>query len=222
VVVVDLLGYGRSDRPTGFSLTLSGHAERVVSLMDTLGIQASAVVGHDLGSGIAQSLAIGWPNRVTRLGLIDPIAFGTKPGAMLVGSSSGTGSLASRLPAPIVLALLRRRLLRGYVVSTRGSHSVDLYLRPFADDGGFDALRRHAAALDPRETEMLGDRLSEIHAPVAIVAGGEDPYVQASVAMRLREAIAGSTLDVIPSMRHFSPEEAPERVAAVIADLLAR
>jgi pimeloyl-ACP methyl ester carboxylesterase len=220
VVVVDLLGYGRSDRPAGFSLALSAHAERVVSLMDTLGITRAAIVGHDLGSGVAQALALGWSNRVTRLGLIDPIAFGTRPGALVVGS--GSGSLSARLPAPVLLALVRRRLLRGYAVSDRGAHSVDLYLRPFGEDGGIEVLRRHAAALDPRETEMLGERLGEIPVPVAIVAGGEDPYVQAAVALRLREAIPGSTLDVIPSMRHFSPEEAPERVATVIADLLAR
>jgi pimeloyl-ACP methyl ester carboxylesterase len=222
VVVLDLLGYGRSDRPAGFSLALSAHAERVVSLMDALGIRTAAVVGHDLGSGVAQALALGWPGRVTRVGLLDPIAFGTRPGAMVVGAGAGAGSLTARLPGPMVLALVRRRLLRGYAVSTRGTHSVELYLRPFTDDGGIDALRRHAGALDPRETESFGERLSEIRVPVAIIAGGEDPYVQAAVALRLREAIPGSTLDVLPSMRHFSPEEAPERVAAVIADLLAR
>jgi pimeloyl-ACP methyl ester carboxylesterase len=222
VLVVDLLGYGRSDRPASFPLSLTSHAERLVTLMDTLGIRSASVVGHDLGSGVAQALALGWPARVTRLALVDPIAFGVRPGAMIAGGGAGAMSLASRLPAPVLLALLRRRLLRGYVVDSRGAHSIDLYLRPFVEDGGLEALRQHSSALDARETEQLGARLTEVSVPTAIVAGGDDPYLPASAAIRLKSAIPGATLDVIPTMRHFSPEEAPERVAAVIADLLAR
>src|SRR6476469_8949048 len=49
LVVVDLLGYGRSDPPNGRSLSLRAHAERVVGLLDVLGIDRACVVGHDLG-----------------------------------------------------------------------------------------------------------------------------------------------------------------------------
>ena len=40
LVVLDLLGYGRSDPPDGRPLTLRAHAERVVALLDALGIAA--------------------------------------------------------------------------------------------------------------------------------------------------------------------------------------
>ena len=54
VVVLDLLGYGRSDRPQSRSVSLRAHAERVIELFDTLGINYACVVGHDIGGGIAQ------------------------------------------------------------------------------------------------------------------------------------------------------------------------
>jgi len=58
VVVLDLLGYGRSDRPLGRPVSIRGHAERVIELLDLLGINYACVVGHDVGGGIAQWLAV--------------------------------------------------------------------------------------------------------------------------------------------------------------------
>ncbi|HEX6640346.1 MAG TPA: alpha/beta fold hydrolase, partial [Thermoanaerobaculia bacterium] len=56
LVVVDLLGYGRSDRPLGRDVSLRGHADRTLAVMDLLGINYACVVGHDVGGGIAQTL----------------------------------------------------------------------------------------------------------------------------------------------------------------------
>src|SRR4249919_1228542 len=79
LVVVDLLGYGRSDPPNGRPLTLRAHAARVVALMDALGIARACVVGHELGGGVAQAMAIDAPTRVSRLALVDSVAFSGWP-----------------------------------------------------------------------------------------------------------------------------------------------
>jgi pimeloyl-ACP methyl ester carboxylesterase len=41
-----------------------------IALMDGLGIERFAAVGHDWGSTIAEALAIGWPDRVSKLALL--------------------------------------------------------------------------------------------------------------------------------------------------------
>ncbi|HUF30679.1 MAG TPA: alpha/beta fold hydrolase, partial [Gemmatimonadaceae bacterium] len=51
VVVVDLLGFGRSDLPTGRDVSLGGHAQRVLQLLDQLRIERATIVGHDTGGG---------------------------------------------------------------------------------------------------------------------------------------------------------------------------
>jgi pimeloyl-ACP methyl ester carboxylesterase len=38
----------------------------------------------------------------------------------------------------------------------------------------------------------------------------------------LQSSIAGSTLQVLPGRRHFTPEEAPRQIADAIGELLAR
>ncbi|MDQ2765835.1 MAG: alpha/beta fold hydrolase, partial [Gemmatimonadota bacterium] len=79
VVVVDLLGYGRSDRPEGRDLSIKAHAERVLALLDVLCISYATIIGHDLGGGIAQYLAVRHPTRVARLGLVSSVAFDSWP-----------------------------------------------------------------------------------------------------------------------------------------------
>ncbi|MEO6445507.1 MAG: alpha/beta hydrolase [Gemmatimonadaceae bacterium] len=222
VVVIDLLGYGRSDPPgPDADLSVRAHGDRVIRLLDALGINFATVVGHDLGGGIAQSLAVRYPARVSRLCLINSVAFDAWPGRE-VKLVRATMPLTRHLPATWMLSVLRADLLRGYLMSERGSHSIDQYVRPFAGDAGRDALVSHLAALDSADTQLLEPRLKDIVSPTAIVWGTEDPFLPVGIGRQLAEAIPGATLDVIPDVRHFAPEEAPERVAAALTALLER
>lgn len=220
-VVLDLLGYGRSDVPGKRDLSLRGHAERVVALLDALSIDRATVVGHDTGGGVAQMMAVHWPQRVARLCLCNSVGFGLWP-SRAAKLARALRPLASQLPAHWVLALLRRHLLRGYSVAERGTHSVDHYLRPFATAEGVGVLLRHLASLDCAETTAAGPKLKEIGVPTAVVWGSEDPFLPRRIAETLRASIPSATLDYIANVRHFVPEEAPERLAQVIARLLRR
>jgi pimeloyl-ACP methyl ester carboxylesterase len=221
VVVVDLLGYGRSDPAAGRPVNLRGHAERVVALLDVLGINYCTVVGHDLGGGIAQMMALRWPARVSRLCLIDAVAFDAWP-AREVKLARAMLPLTRHLPATWILSVLRTDLMRGYADAELGTHSVERYIRPFSTPEGRDVLLEHLLALDGSETETLAPRLKDIVQPTAIVWGAQDPFLPVAVGRRLHAAIPGSTLDVVPDARHFVPEEHPERVSGVISTLLAR
>jgi pimeloyl-ACP methyl ester carboxylesterase len=221
IVVVDLLGYGRSDRPNGRDLSLRGHADRLVEVMDVLGINYACVVGHDLGGGIAQMLAIRSPTRVSRLCLVDTVAFDAWP-VREVKLARAMLPLTRHLPPTWLLSMLRTDLARGYVETDQGARSIDQYVLPFSSADGRDAFIEHLLALDSAETASLAPRLKDIVSPTAIVWGAHDPFLPTDVARRLHERIPGSTLDILPDARHFLPEDAPEKVAAVVAGLLAR
>ena len=221
VVVLDLLGFGRSDPPGGRPVNIRGHAERVIALLDVLGINYCTVVGHDLGGGIAQMLALRWPARVSRLCLIDSVAFDAWP-PREVKLARAMLPLTRHLPATWILSVLRTDLMRGYAVEERGAHAVERYVKPFSTPEGRDLLMEHLLALDGTETDALAPRLKDIVQPTAIVWGGLDPFLPVAVGRRLHAAIPHATLEVIPEARHFLPEEHPERVADVISNLLGR
>ena len=221
VVVLDLLGYGRSDRPLGRGVTLADHARRVLDVLDQLGINYACVVGHDVGGGVAQVLAIKHPERVSRLCLVDSVAYEEWP-TRDVKLARAMLPLTRHLPPTWLLSILRTDLLRGYTDHERGSHAVEKYVRPFSSVEGRDAFMEHLLALDSAETAALAPRLKGIVAPTAIVWGQHDPFLPVTLGRRLHEAIPRSTFDVIPAVRHFTPEEAPTKVADVLANLLAR
>jgi pimeloyl-ACP methyl ester carboxylesterase len=221
LVVLDLLGYGRSDRPTGRPVSVRGHAERTIALLDALGINRACIVGHDAGGGVAQVMAVRWPQRVSHLALVNAVGFDDWP-TREVRLARAMLPLTRHLPPTWLLSALRTDLMRGYVEHERGAHSIERYVRPFASVEGRDAFMEHLLALDPADTSAVAPRLKEVVAPTAVVAGAHDPFVPVAIARRLHAAIPGSTLEVLPDARHFTPEESPEQVAEVIRGLLSR
>src|ERR1044071_4662933 len=215
IVVVDLLGYGRSDPPEGRDISLRAHADRIIELFDMLGINRACVVGHDLGGGVAQSMAIRHPHRVSHLCLVDSVGFDAWP-AREVKLARAMVPLTRHLPPGMILSVVRGDLLRGYADHERGARSVEQYLRPFATPEGRDALMRHLMALDARESMAYSSRLKEITAPTAIVWGKGDPFLPHTLGKRLQGAIEGATLSVIADACHFTPEEAPEAIASTV------
>ena len=221
VVVLDLLGFGRSDLPNGRDVSLAGHAERTVQVLDQLRIERAAIVGHDIGGGIAQLLAVRHPTRVSRLCLVNSVGFDGWP-TRDVKVAKASLPLTRHLPATWILGVVRSDLQRGYAEHQRGVHSIDQYLKPFASPEGRDVLVEHLLALDAAETVAIAPRLHDIVAPTALVWGAHDPFLPVELARRLEQAIPKSTLQIIPDARHFTPEEAPESVGAVLAELLGR
>src|SRR5690606_19556913 len=77
-IAVDMRGHGRSaDAPPSFRI--DELADDIVALMDHLGILRATVVGHSLGTLVAQAVAAEHPSRVDGLVLIGAIPTGSLP-----------------------------------------------------------------------------------------------------------------------------------------------
>ncbi|WP_073458448.1 alpha/beta fold hydrolase [Pseudonocardia thermophila] len=77
---VDLRGHGHSPWPPPWSI--EQHVADALAVLDSLGLDRTAVVGHSFGGAIALHLARTAPERVERLVLLDP-ALGLDPQDML-------------------------------------------------------------------------------------------------------------------------------------------
>src|SRR4051812_32402119 len=124
LVVMDLLGYGRSDRPESRGVDVRSHAERVIELLDELRIQRACIVGHGVGGGIAQSLAVRFPHRVSHLCLIDSVAFDRWP-TFRARTARASLVVTQFLPPGVLLGIIRRNLERGYADPHRAMHSIE-------------------------------------------------------------------------------------------------
>ncbi|MFH8386007.1 alpha/beta fold hydrolase [Kitasatospora sp. NPDC018058] len=86
-LLLDLLGFGISDRPGDFDYTLEAHADAVAAAVAAAGLDRVEVVGHSMGGAIAIVLAHRHPELVARLLLVDANLDPITPGRQRIGSS---------------------------------------------------------------------------------------------------------------------------------------
>jgi pimeloyl-ACP methyl ester carboxylesterase len=77
VVAVDLLGYGKSDKPATFPYTMEAQAQVLHEFFGVANIETPVLVGHSMGGQTALSYAIQYPEQLRALVLTSPAGFET-------------------------------------------------------------------------------------------------------------------------------------------------
>lgn len=73
VIAPDQIGFGKSSKPTGYQFSIQQLAQNTKKLLDTLGIQNIALLGHSMGGMIAVRFTLMYPEIVSKLILLDPL-----------------------------------------------------------------------------------------------------------------------------------------------------
>ncbi len=71
VIAPDLRGHGESDRAPGGDYAILDFAGDIAALFDTLEIERAALGGHSLGGAVATAFAALYPEKVTRLFVVE-------------------------------------------------------------------------------------------------------------------------------------------------------
>lgn len=233
VIVPDLRGFAYSDKPDlppdGYSRATV--AEDVAALARQLGFARLALVAHDLGSIVAQTLVRRETVLVARLVLFDPPypgigrrwrdvhhvpevwyqTFHTLPWAEeLVGASRATTALYLRH------FLTHWSGRKDWVTEAELDHWVEAYSQPGALHGGFQYYRD----LELRPTGAPPEAAS-VPVPTLVLWGESDPVVPVAWADRLPEYFPRLTLKRVPGVGHFMMREAPDLVVREVLDFLA-
>ena len=73
VVAPDQIGFGKSSKPAAYQFTFHTLAVNTRTVLDSLGVEKFALVGHSMGGMLAVRMALLFPERVERLVLVNPI-----------------------------------------------------------------------------------------------------------------------------------------------------
>ena len=73
VIAPDQVGFGRSSKPI-MPYSLHDHVSNTRAILDELGVEQAAIVGHSMGGAIATRFAFSHPDVATHLVLVNPIA----------------------------------------------------------------------------------------------------------------------------------------------------
>jgi pimeloyl-ACP methyl ester carboxylesterase len=202
-------GHGDSSRPdTGY--TYADMAADVRAFMDARSIGSAVVVGHSMGSMVAQRFAVDHPERLAGLVLMG--SFATLYRHPVVTPFVETTVAALRDPIDPEFA-------RGWQLSTVAREIDPRFLETIVDETLKVPARVWHASFDAfLKTPDFSADLSRVAAPVLIMWGGRDEYASADDQRRLRAVVPGARFIHDPDAGHAWHWEAPARITA---DLMA-
>ncbi|MEU0869857.1 alpha/beta fold hydrolase [Nocardia brasiliensis] len=229
VIAPDLRGYGHTDKPT------TGYDKRtmaadVAALLESLGFDTAAVVGHDRGARVAHRWALDRPDQVTKLAVLDIIP--TRETWRRMDAALGRRffhwffHLQPDLPERLVghdISGYLRYFFETWTVNRHGlpGEAIDEYIRAFSTPGalraGFDDYR--AAELDTEHDNA--DAGHRLRMPVLALWGAAS-FLEEIPALEIwREYAENVTGAAIPECGHFLAEERPQALLAHLTEFLA-
>jgi pimeloyl-ACP methyl ester carboxylesterase len=213
----DFRGQGRSAvTPDGYDMDTL--AEDAAALIAALGAAPCHFVGLSMGGFVGLRLASRRPELLRSLALVD---------------SSADPEPAENLPRYRLLNTIARwlglRVVAGRVMPIVFGRS---FLRDPARREVRELWRQRIVSRDRRGItravpgviyrDGVQDELPGIRVPTLILVGEEDVATPRERSERMRAAIPGAELVVVPRAGHSAPIENPEAVTAALAELLAR
>jgi pimeloyl-ACP methyl ester carboxylesterase len=185
--------------------------------MQALGIARAAIVGHDIGGGVALRLATLFPQRVERLCVLNSVCYDSWPIELML--QLGHPGASRKLSASTAITMLKQALKMGFADSPDEA-LLEALLAPYSTEVGKLSLVRNASALNTNLTTEITHLLPAIAAPTLIVWGEDDRFQPVKYAERLAFDIPGARLARIPGARHFVMWDRPDEVAGHLAAFL--
>ena len=209
VIAPDLPGFGDGgDQPV--PETVSGFADAVLGLVDSLGIGRFRLLGHSAGGMIAQQVALDEADRVERLVLHGTSCRGRLPGRFETIEDSiarlereGVAAVAARV-APLWFAAGPDHPCHDFCLETARRATLEGAVNCLR------ALRRWQSC----------DRLGDIAAPTLVLCGEKDRGAVVDESLLLWRGIPEASLCVIPHCAHNVHMEAPHLYNRIVADFL--
>jgi pimeloyl-ACP methyl ester carboxylesterase len=218
VLRYDLIGRGFSDRPRArYDIDL--FCKQLRDLLDTLGLEKTTLIGLSMGGAIVSTFTARHPERVQRLGLIDPA--GVRPvtlsRVLKAATTPGFGELAFGLFG-------RGQMAKGLESDFYDPAHVKAFVKKYMLQTKYKGFIR--AILSSMRSGMLGDfsptyrKVGELGIPTLLLWGRDDKTVPFEHSQDLRAAIPQAEFHVIENCGHIPHYEKPDEVNPVLLEFL--
>jgi pimeloyl-ACP methyl ester carboxylesterase len=229
VIAVDQRGIGKTDKPLdGYdSATL---ANDLAALMDALGHQRFAAVGHDVGHFISYALAADHPDRVDRVALLEvPGPPGALPSPPLFLPEPINNKIwhipfnrVEGVPEQLITG--REDIYFGYEFDIQAGKKlpqdvIDYYVRLVSDPDSLRGSLGFYRAWDATMAQNAQRGTRPLTMPVLAIGGAASWGQQVGDDMKKLATNVQSV--VIPDAGHWLAEEAPDELLAALTPFLA-
>ncbi len=230
LITFDFLGWGNSDKPTEYSYTAANQQKELAAVIEQVGLKQVVLVAHDASGPPAIDWALGQPDRVAGLILLNthycemPTL---RPPEAIFLFSTPLIRIVARPISQIFNNLIFRKMFWWQVGKFfRDSEVREQFLPIFYQQ--FEATPSTRPAFFALNDDLLPTirsrskkipQLRKFNRPVRIIFGEADPYQNKGVARSFHELFPTSDLFLLPGARHYVQMDEPEKVAELILSL---
>ena len=198
IYALDLLGYGRSDRPD-VDYSIAEESDIVRQFIDSRHLQQPDLAGWSMGGWIAAKFAVDNPGRVHRLILLDS--------AGLKFDAVNAAALRPKTEADLARMM---QVLTPHPMHVPSFYARD-FLRHFAEE---DWIVNRALKSMYTGKDLLDGKLAAVKVPVLLVWGKEDVLTPPSIGEQMRDEMPQSILYLVSGCGHLAPVECNKSVGA--------
>ena len=206
VIGWELPGHGRGAPATDFSI--ADLAAAVLAVADQAGAETFQYAGDSVGGAVGLQVLLDAPGRVSTATLMCTGA--------VIGTPDGWHERAATVRAdgiaPMVATSPQRWFAAGFVERRPGVTAALLDGLSHTDPESYASACEALADFD------VAPRLRGITAPVLAIAGRDDVPTPPESLQRIADGVQNGEIVVLDGVGHLAPAEAPDRVAALIAE----
>ncbi len=220
---IDLLGFGRSDRPARRYSPLD-YIEQIGMTLERIG-EPATIIASTLGAAFSIGVAHRWPERVRALILVCPT------GIQLLEKTPGPEAALTyaTLNSPVGAAIYRGLTTRGFVryFLEKQTYADPANVTPEVFEGFYQATQHPGAMYAPicfvagllnyRVTEIFG----QLTQPILIVWGKQAFITRPKQAQAFMERNSRARLEMLDGCGMAAQDECPDRFNALAREFLA-
>ncbi len=225
VIAIDLPGFGYSERDSALNQSQSNRGRLIWELLEKLDAGDTAkwnIVGHSMGGGTAEAVALMNPSRTQSLTIL--------AGMIFIKNNNVNRRIVGLVNFPIYKKLLlsytekqylsfnsfRRELKKTYGF-VPDSLTVNGYWEPLQIDGTAETVVNLLA--NSKEIQQLDAKgLGQL--PVLVIWGKEDKTIRLKQGKKLKRAVPSIDLKVIQDAHHMAMETHPEIFNSMLVEFL--
>lgn len=217
VWVLDLVGFGLSDKPEHVFYDQNFFTAQIKAFMKAKKISSAHLLGNSMGGGLALEIALEEPDIVNSLILINALGYPLDVPYYLYIVRYLDFIWGPFLNPPMIRNCLNEVIFNKDCIT---DEKVEAYCLPYRFPGGILASLLTMRHFNIKKLNTMHQRYSEIQMPVLIVWGEKDMLIPLDHYKKFRKDFPHAKHYLIPECGHMPQEEKPDDMIRIILPFL--
>lgn len=223
VLALDLLGFGKTDKPTNVRYSLDLYARLMKEFLEKTTSPSDSIygVGHSMGAKYLVAMSVYYPNMFKKLILANSDGFLYLPPFIMMASSFLLKPILYKLVSKP--AFVKKTMKSVYYDPTHITEEhLNQNLEMVKSKENFDAimsLNRDFKHLDLKRMKVRA-RLKEMKTPTLVIWGANDKFIPVKYAKVIHKEIPNSRLYFISECGHVPMVEKPNEFVQAVEDFI--